>query len=133
MKNATIQALNTCEVGTRGIVVTIKGDKEFQKRLISMGLHTGCDVEVLHQGENSPPMLIVVGETRLALDQEMSTQILLAPLAETHSSSSWTKTTLKHRFRNIWHGGHHEKMFRRFKRRKQGKNYRIREGEFGLS
>jgi ferrous iron transport protein A len=133
MKNATIRALNTFEIGRRGVIVTVKGDKELQKRLISMGLYVGSDVEVLHQGENGALMLIAVGETRLALGQDMTKQILVAPLPDKYPSWSSTKTHLKRCFRNAWHGGHDENVFRRFRRGKQGKNCRIRKRKFGIS
>ena len=132
MKNTAIQGLDRCEIGTRGIVVTIKGDKELQTRLLNMGLLAGSEVEVLQQGGENTPALIVVGETRLAIGREMSAQIMISPLAE-KTSSTETSPFLKRCFGKTWRGGHHEKMFERFTRRKQGKNRRLRKGKFSLS
>ncbi len=133
MKHAIIQALNTLEAGQKGVVVTVKGGKEFQHRLISMGLHAGREVKVLHQGDNGVPMLIALGETRLAIGQDMTRQIFVAPLPENHSSWGSTTTHLKRCFRNTWPGGQYEQMFRRFRRGKSRENCRIRERKFGIS
>ena len=127
MKDSTnIHPLNSFKGGEGGAIVAVQGDKEFQQRLISMGLHVGCEIQVLHHAKNGNPMLIVCHETRLALGQDMAAQILVAPLANTASSWRQRKNRLLHRCKHAWAGNDDEKnMFRRFRWRSRGKNCRL--------
>jgi Fe2+ transport system protein FeoA len=133
MKNTDAQALNTLGVGRKGIVVAVRGESELRERLIGMGLHVGDEIRVLHQGEEATPILIVAGETRLALGQEMAKQILLIPLKEEKPSCKPLKARLRRYLKKIQHGGNHEKTFGRFGRGRHGKDCRIRERKFGVS
>ena len=74
-----VMPLSGIKAGSRGSVVAFEGGMAFQTRLVDMGLDLGCEIEVLRGGENSAgPMLIAVGETRLALGRGMSERVLVA-------------------------------------------------------
>jgi ferrous iron transport protein A len=73
------QKLSTIAVGRKGIVVAFLGGRQFQERLVSMGINVGCEIEVLHSPcHRNGPTLIVTGETRLAVGQGMADKILVA-------------------------------------------------------
>ncbi|MHC4885805.1 MAG: FeoA family protein [Planctomycetota bacterium] len=71
--------LAECGPGTRGTVVAFSGGGAMQDRVIHMGLHPGCEVEVIHPcSETGGPALLAIGETRLAIGRGMLETIMVA-------------------------------------------------------
>jgi len=65
--------------GGRGTIVALAGGRGFQDRVVSMGLHIGSAIEVLQSpGEGHGPVLLAVGETRLALGHGMADRVMVA-------------------------------------------------------
>ena len=62
--------------GTRVRVVALRGGRAFQERVISMGLHVGCEAEVMI-GEGEGRMILAVGDTRIALGHGMANRIMV--------------------------------------------------------
>jgi ferrous iron transport protein A len=64
--------------GQRALVVGFQGGAEFQGRIVSMGLNIGSEVEVLSGCDSGKgPILVAVGETRLALGHGMADKIIV--------------------------------------------------------
>ncbi len=62
--------------GARGRVTGFAGGREFQNRVISMGLNVGSDIEVIHTaGRRAGPVLVARGPTRLAIGHGMADKI----------------------------------------------------------
>lgn len=65
--------------GKKGIVVALAGGRQFQHRLVSMGINVGCEIEVLHSSNGrGGPTLVATGESRLAVGHGMADKILVA-------------------------------------------------------
>ncbi len=69
--------LSEAATGRKGTVVALAGGMRFQERIVSMGLHIGCEVEVL-QGNRNGPVRVGIGQTRLAIGHGMSDKVMLA-------------------------------------------------------
>lgn len=79
MSRPQIRPLNRVADGTTVSIVTLRGGREFQTRISSMGLHVGSVVQVLHSGgKTGGPTLVAAGETRLAIGQGMAEHVLVA-------------------------------------------------------
>ena len=77
------QVLSAIAAGKTGTVVALTGGRQFQHRLSSMGIHVGCDIEILRSSNDQRgPILIAAGETRLAIGQGMADKILVAVAAQ---------------------------------------------------
>jgi Fe2+ transport system protein FeoA len=66
------------EVGsqTRVRVIALRGGRDFQERVSSMGLYVGCEVEVLINGAEGR-MIIAVKDTRIALGHGMAEKVVV--------------------------------------------------------
>jgi Fe2+ transport system protein FeoA len=79
MKREDFYALSALRARQEGTVIALEGGQECQARLVSMGVHVGCDLKVLHSSEGQDsPTLIAIGDTRLAIGREMLDSILVA-------------------------------------------------------
>lgn len=79
METTGIQTLRDMKAGQTGTVVALNGGYEFQTRLVSMGVHIGCDLEVVHSGNGrGGPTLVAVGDSRIAVGHGMLSRILVA-------------------------------------------------------
>jgi Fe2+ transport system protein FeoA len=67
------QPVSLAEVpaGQRVRVVSLTGGMESEKRLLDMGVDLNSEVEVIVAGKRSP-VLLAVGETRLALEPDLA-------------------------------------------------------------
>ena len=71
--------LRRLKVRQRGRVVALTGEQDCCSRMESMGIYVGCDLKVVHSGDDpGSPALIAVGETRLAIGYDMLDSILVA-------------------------------------------------------
>ncbi len=59
-------------------ITRLLGNDGLARRLSSMGLHTGCVVRIAHQ--HAGQMVLVRGETRLALGASLTKRILVTPI-----------------------------------------------------
>ncbi len=73
-----IQPLNVFTSGQKGTIVSLTGGRTCHERLKSMGLHIGSDIEVIHCGHRGGPLMVAIGETRLAIGRGMAQKILAA-------------------------------------------------------
>ena len=70
-----LDALNTFD---RAMVIGLNTSNELQGRLMGMGLTVGAKVEVLQGGNGrSKPLLIGVGESRIAIGRDIAKMILV--------------------------------------------------------
>ncbi|TKA97902.1 ferrous iron transport protein A [Cereibacter changlensis] len=69
--------LTLMDGGGRGQVTAILGGREMQRRLSDIGILIGREVEVIRRG-GSGPLVVAVGDTRLALGQEVSRRIFVS-------------------------------------------------------
>jgi Fe2+ transport system protein FeoA len=73
--------LSELPAGARGRVTGFQGGREFQNRVISMGLNVGSDFEIIHTaGRRAGPVLVARGPTRLAIGHGMADKIEVAPI-----------------------------------------------------
>ncbi len=66
--------------GHKGCVVALRGGRDFQQRIIALGLNVGSTIEVAapghtHTGEG--PVEVLSGETRLTLGRGMAEKIIV--------------------------------------------------------
>jgi len=76
-----VMPLSHVPPGTEATVARLSGGGTFQNRLLSMGLNIGCRVRVL-RGSNGAggPVLVALGQTRLAIGRGMADRILVSPV-----------------------------------------------------
>jgi Fe2+ transport system protein FeoA len=74
--------LSRLPAGAAATVVSLAGGRQFQSRLVSMGLTVGCGLTVLRSSGSGGPALIATGTTRLAIGRGMADRILVSPAAE---------------------------------------------------
>lgn len=70
--------LHDLAAGDRAVVTAFLGGCGFQDRILSMGLNVGNAVRVIHGARGRGPVLIAVGDTRLAIGHGMSEKIAVA-------------------------------------------------------
>jgi Fe2+ transport system protein FeoA len=77
-RSEKVDYLSRFTQGQSGTIVEMVAEPELQGRLMGMGLFVGTRFRVL-QGGNRPhqPMLIAIGETRIALGSSIASQILV--------------------------------------------------------
>jgi Fe2+ transport system protein FeoA len=75
------QALSRFPDGVLGTVVDVTADPELQGRLMGMGLFVGTRFQLLRSGTTTPkvPLLMAIGETRIAVDHDIAELILVEP------------------------------------------------------
>jgi Fe2+ transport system protein FeoA len=79
MENSGPRPLSTIATGKKGMVVALMGGRQFQNRLVSMGMNVGCEIEIVHSSNGrGGPTLVATGETRLAVGHGMADKILVA-------------------------------------------------------
>ena len=62
-------------------MVALAGGREFQHRLVSMGLNVGREVKVIRGSKGvGGPTLIALGQTRLAIGRGMAERIMVSPV-----------------------------------------------------
>lgn len=103
-KHVNTRRLNTIAAGEKGTVVGLFGGRQFQDRLVSMGIHVGCEIEVLHSSDSQGgPTLVSAGETRLAIGQGMADKVLVAVDTQNNPPESWSfRRFHRGRFRRGW-------------------------------
>lgn len=62
-------------------IIEIRAGHRLKERLAGLGLVPGGTVEILR--DNGGPLLLAIGDTRLALGRGMAHKILVSPLTET--------------------------------------------------
>lgn len=78
MDESRVRPLSRMPEGTKATVVRLAGGREFQNRLVSMGLNIGCELEVVHGGGRGGPTLVAVGQTRLAIGYGMARRVMVS-------------------------------------------------------
>ncbi len=70
--------LTLIDGGVKTHVTAILGGREMQKRLSDIGILVGREVEVVRRGGGGA-LVVAVGDTRLALGDDVSRKIFVAP------------------------------------------------------
>ena len=78
-RSEKIDSLSRFPNGWHGTVVDVIADSELQGRLMGMGLFVGTRFQLLRNGTptSNIPVLLAVGETRIALDHKIAELILV--------------------------------------------------------
>jgi Fe2+ transport system protein FeoA len=77
-RSEKVDYLNHFSQGESGTVVDLIVDPELQGRLMGMGLFVGTRFHILQKGKTSTqPMLLAIGETRIALGPSIASNILV--------------------------------------------------------
>jgi ferrous iron transport protein A len=70
--------LSRVSSGSKAMVVGLAGGREFQTRLLGMGLNVGCEISVIRAcGGDSGPALVAVGASRLAIGHGMAAKVMV--------------------------------------------------------
>jgi len=69
--------LNQMPVGSRGTVVHISGGKAMLRKLMSLGIKTGSDIEMLHH--RGKGVVVLSMGTRIAVGESISQHIEVRP------------------------------------------------------
>ncbi len=77
--------LNQMPVGSRGTVVHISGGKAMLRKLMSLGIKTGSDVEILHH--RGKGVVVLSMGTRIAVGESISQHIKVRPEQISQSSA----------------------------------------------
>ncbi len=79
MHDSAVRPLTRLQPKEKAVIVALAGGRDFQNRLVSMGLNVGSEIEVLRSGGgNGGPTLIATMETRLAIGHGMASKIMVA-------------------------------------------------------
>ncbi|MGC9449411.1 FeoA family protein [Cereibacter johrii] len=65
--------------GRRVMVIALLGGTGMRRRMADLGIIPGHELQVVRGGEWGP-LIVLVGETRLALGQEVSRKIFVMPV-----------------------------------------------------
>jgi Fe2+ transport system protein FeoA len=77
-RSEKVNYLTSFSKGEKGTVVEIITEPALQGRLMGMGLFTGTQFQLIQGGRGSHlPLILAVGETRIALGIEIAQQILV--------------------------------------------------------
>ena len=80
LKSRHICILDTLNTSDCATVVGLNTSNELQGRLMGMGLTVGVKVEVLQGGNGRfKPLLIGVGESRIAIGRDIAKMVLVEP------------------------------------------------------
>jgi len=76
-----ISSLSRFPDGLHGTIVEVIADAELQGRLMGMGLFVGTRFQLLRKSTIAShiPLLLAIGETRMAVDHKIAEMILVEP------------------------------------------------------
>ena len=78
MTHKNVQPLSTVASSSKGTVIALRGGGGFKDRVIGMGLPVGAEIEVIHGcSDGAGPVMVAVGDTRLAIGHGMAERILV--------------------------------------------------------
>ena len=69
--------LNQMPVGSTGVVTRILGDRSLERKLISLGIKRGSQLEILHH--RSKGVVVRSGGTRIAVGEGIAEKLVMAP------------------------------------------------------
>ncbi len=79
MCETNVRPLTGMKPGEKAFIVALNGEMELQRRLVSMGLHIGKEVEILVSCTRvDDPTIVAAGDTRLAIGYGMASHIMVA-------------------------------------------------------
>jgi len=80
-RSEKIGSLNRFPCGVHGTVVEVIANVELQGRLMGMGIFVGTRFQLLRSGTigSNVPLLLSIGETRIAVDHNIAEMILVEP------------------------------------------------------
>ena len=75
--------LNQMNIGATGTVIDIEGDRSMQRKLMSLGIKTGSEIEILHHRGRG--VVVRSNGTRIAIGEGIAEHVLVAPSQSRHS------------------------------------------------
>ena len=75
--------LSRMNKGQTGCVLALRGGRDFQQRILSLGLSVGCEIELLQKGSadhTEGPVVVRSGDTRLMVGHGMAEKIIVREL-----------------------------------------------------
>jgi ferrous iron transport protein A len=77
-----LQPLGRGRRGLKGVVVSIGGDEELERRLLEIGFVEGAKVEILHTGPiGGDPLAVRLDDMRVALRRREADFVMIRPLS----------------------------------------------------
>lgn len=67
--------LNQMKIGSTGTVVSINGDKSMLRKLMSLGIKTGSDIEILHH--RGKGVVVRSNGTRIAVGEGIAEHVVV--------------------------------------------------------
>lgn len=67
--------LNRMKIGSTGTVVSINGDKSMLRKLMSLGIKTGSDIEILHH--RGKGVVVRSNGTRIAVGESIAEHVMV--------------------------------------------------------
>lgn len=61
---------------TKAIIVRLNGGKNFFEKMNSLGIYKGAEIEIINKFHNGP-IIIKIGESRLAIGRRMAERIFV--------------------------------------------------------
>lgn len=80
------QSLNTAKKGPSYHIVALMAGKSLDQRLCSLGLNTGSEITLAHKRPGGA-MVVLKGDTRIALGAGMTSKIVVQEIAEPQTES----------------------------------------------
>ena len=69
--------LNQMKIGSTGTVVEISGDRSLLRKLMSLGIKTGSDIEILHH--RGKGVVVRSNGTRIAIGEGIAEHVRVVP------------------------------------------------------
>lgn len=83
MHKRSSRTLSSMKAGQKGCVLVLRGGREFQQRIIGLGLNVGSNIEVLQKGSmehEEGPVVVRSGDTRLMVGHGMADKVIVKAL-----------------------------------------------------
>ncbi len=71
-------SLDSLKTGTTARVLALRGGREFQHRIQSLGVSVGCEVYVMqNDGKDESAVAVRIGDTRLMIGHGMAQKVIV--------------------------------------------------------
>lgn len=67
--------LSFANIGSKVIIYNIAGGEEFSKKMVEMGFNKGTEIRII--SNNNGPIIVRLGESRIALGRGMAQKIMV--------------------------------------------------------
>ena len=76
-EHAGLEPLSALRPGEQGVVVALRGGRDFRDVMVGMGLRPGAPVTLVSKGWRGGSIVAAVGESRVALGRGMAEKVWL--------------------------------------------------------